>query len=41
VDHLGNGGGGEPQELGQTRRDDVSALVGERVDGLQVLLDGR
>jgi hypothetical protein len=40
VDHLRYGRGGEAQELRQACRDDVAVLVGERVDGLEVLLDG-
>jgi hypothetical protein len=41
VDHLRNGRCGETEELGEPRRDDVSVLVGERVNGLEILLDGR
>jgi hypothetical protein len=40
VDHLRNGWSRKPEELGEARRDDVSVLVGECVDGLQILLDG-
>ena len=32
---------GEAEELRESRRDDVAALVGERVDRLEVLLDRR
>ena len=41
MDHLRDGRCGEAKELGQARRNDVSILVGEGVDRLQVLLDGR
>jgi len=41
VDHLRDGGSGEAEELGETRRNDVAVLVGERVDGLEILLDRR
>jgi hypothetical protein len=41
MNHLGNRRRREAQELRQSRRDDAAVLVGERVDGLQILLDGR
>jgi len=41
MDHLRDGGSGEAEELGETCRNDVSVLVGERVYGLEILLDGR
>jgi hypothetical protein len=41
VDHLGYGRCGEAQELGEPRRDDMSVLICQRVDRLEVLLDGR
>jgi hypothetical protein len=41
VDHLGHGRCGEAEEVGEARRNDMATLVGERIDGLQVLLDGR
>ena len=40
VDHLRNSGGGEAQEFSEASRNDVAALIAERVDRLEVLLDG-
>ena len=40
VDHLRNSRGGEAQELGEASRNDVAALIAERVNRLEVLLDG-
>jgi hypothetical protein len=41
VDHLRDRRCRKPEELGEARRDDVPVLVGERVNGLEILLDGR
>jgi len=41
VHHLRHRRCREAEELREARRDDVSVLVPERVDGLEVLLDGR
>ena len=38
MDHLGHRGGRDAKELRQARADDLAALVGEGVDGLEVLL---
>jgi hypothetical protein len=38
--HLRDRRRGEAEELGETRRNDVAVLIGERVNGLQILLDG-
>jgi len=39
VDHLGDRRCGESEELRETRRNDMSALVTEGVNGLEILLD--
>jgi len=41
MDHLGHRRRGEAQELREPCRNDVSALICERVNGLEILLDGR
>jgi hypothetical protein len=41
MDHLRDSRGREAEELGEARRNDVAVLIGERVNGLQILLDGR
>ena len=38
VDHLGYRGGGYAKELCEARADDLAALVGEGIHGLQVFL---
>src|SRR6185437_8471987 len=40
VDHLGHGRRRESEKLCETRRHDVAALIPERVDRLEVLLNG-
>jgi hypothetical protein len=40
MDHLRDRGSGEAEELRETRRNDVAVLIGERVNRLEVLLDG-
>jgi hypothetical protein len=40
MDHLGDGGRRESEELGETRRNDVSVLIAKRVNRLEILLDG-
>ena len=40
VDHLRHRRGGEAEKLGESRRDDMPVLVRERVNGLEILLDG-
>ena len=41
MDHLRNGWCRESEELREARRNDVPVLVRERVDRLEILLDGR
>jgi hypothetical protein len=40
MDHLRDRGRREAEELGKTRRNDVSVLIAERVNRLEILLDG-
>jgi hypothetical protein len=41
MDHLLDRRSGEAEELGETRRNDVAVLVGERVNRLEIFLDRR
>jgi hypothetical protein len=40
MNHLRDGGSREAEELRETRRNDVSVLIAERVNSLEILLDG-
>jgi hypothetical protein len=40
MDHLGHRRRGEAEELRESSRNHVPAFIGERVDGLEILLDG-
>jgi len=40
MDHLRDRWRGEAEELREARRDDVAALISERVDGLEIFLGG-